>query len=285
VARTGLVIAFVGLLLLPGTATAQDTVESSLVRGRARVEFGTDRAGPLIMATVYGAQPGSRITLACEGRCGMAPVSREIPSSGVTVLRARPGRRVSVGDRISSTMTDPQGRSRTTQFQARRASLPVMDRSCFDPAGNEVDCVVDCVRGARVPPEDPCRGAGRRVRVPDTSVKWYAKWNRRGTRFPRMRVKRLPAGVQVILICKTRGVRGCGYLFARSLPLRGGTVNVVPYLRGVRFRPGVWFELHFLKASQTAAVLRWVIRNNRKPQIQQLCEAPHRFETHPCSGG
>jgi hypothetical protein len=282
VSLAGSMIAAVALLTSPGTATAQDTVESSLVRGRARIEYGTDRNGSLIMSTVYGAQPGSRVEIACEGRCRMEPTSREIPSSGVTVLRVRPERRIFVGDRIRSTLTDPQGRSRTTVFEVRRAHLPVLSRTCFDPAGNEMECVVECVRGARVPPEDPCRGAGERVRVPRTHFSWYARWKGRETWFTRLRVRGLPDDVQVILICKTRGVRGCGKLFARALPLRGGTVDVARHLRRVRFRAGVWFELHFLRESQTAAVIRWVMRNNRKPRVQRLCQAPHLFETHPC---
>jgi hypothetical protein len=278
----GSVIALVGLLFMsPGMALAQNTVESSLVRGRVLVETRSDRTDSFIAATVYGAQPGSRIELACEGRCRMAPTSRPIPSSGVTVLRARPERGLFVGDRVSSTLTDPQGRRRTTEFRVRRHRLPVMARTCFDPAGNEVACVVDCVRGARVSPEDPCRGAGRRVRVPKTDFAWFARWQGRETRFTRLRVTGLPAGVQLFLVCKTRGVRGCPFI-ARALPLRGGTVDVARHLRAARFRAGVWFELHFLKASQTAAVVRWVIRNNRKPHVRRLCQAPHRFETHPC---
>jgi hypothetical protein len=277
VASRGLVIALMGVLLSPGTATAQETVESSLVRGRVLVQA----SGDGFMATVYGALPGSRIELACEGRCQMGPTGRGIPSSGVTVLRASPEPGPAAGDRVSSTLTDPQGRKRITEFRIDRNRLPVVARSCFDPAGNEVPCAVDCVRGARVPPEDPCREAGRRVRVPQTRFDWFARWEGRETRFTRLRISRLPEGVQLFLLCKTRGVRGCPF-FVRALPLRRGAVDVARHLGRARFRAGVWFELHFLKASQTAAVVRWIIRNNRKPQVRRLCQAPHRFETHPC---
>jgi hypothetical protein len=73
-----------------------------------------------------------------------------------------------------------------------------------------------------------------------------------------------------------------GLLIAFMGVLRTGTVDVARHLGRARFRAGVWFELHFLEASQTAAVIRWVIRDNRKPRVQRLCQAPHRFETHPC---
>jgi hypothetical protein len=279
-------VALAGLLMSPGTAPAQETVESSLVRGRVFLEFGADRTGRgFIRANVYGAPRGGRLELACEGRCKMAPESLQLSDSGVIFLQV-PAPGLSVGDRIRSTLIDPQGRRMTTEFRVRRNRLAVLGRSCFDPAGNEVPCVVECVRGARVPPEDPCRGAGRRVRVPKTRFDWYARWDGRNTRFTRLRVSRLPAGVQLFLLCKQPpGARGCPF-FARSLPLWKGTFNIArrPFrtLRRARFRAGVSLELHFMKASQTAAVIRWVIRNNRRPQVRRLCWAPYRIEPHPC---
>jgi hypothetical protein len=279
VAWTGYVIALVGLAMSTGTATAQETVESSLVRGHVRVEVGVDRTSELIMATAYGALPGSRIELACEGRCQMPPASGLVPSSGVTVVRARPERGWSVGDRVRSTLTDPQGRRRTTEFRVRIGSFEVLARSCFDPAGNEVACVISCPRGARVPPEDPCREADRRVRLPRTHFDWYARWRGKKTWFTRLLISRRPKGVQIVLLCETPVALGCPVI-ARPLPLR--VVDVARHLRRARFRAGVQVELHFLKANRTAAVLQWVIRNDRKPEFRRLCQAPHRFEAHPC---
>jgi hypothetical protein len=293
VASLGAVIALLGVLMSPGMAPAQETVESSLVRGRVLVEIDTDASGPIsadpsrpyIMGTVYGVPGGSRVELACEGRCQMAPESFPISSSGLIFLGVRPKRGIFVGDRIRSTLTDPQGRRMTTEFRVgRRNRLPVVARSCFDPAGNEVPCVVECVRGARVAPEDPCRGAGRRVRVPKTRFDWYARWHGRKTRFTRLRVSGLPAGVQLFLLCKPPGARGCPF-FARVGPDPFDGVVDFRWIRGLeraRFGAGVRLELHFLKASQTAAVIRWVFRNDRKPRVRRLCQAPHRFEPHPC---
>ena len=284
-------VGIVALTLLagaPAVASAQQTTESVLVRGRVYFGYAPVTAHTRFTAlVVYGAVPGSQVAVGCRpavpGRsCGVGSVARTAPDTGLLDLRADVTRgRFRPGDALEVSITDVHGRRKVGSLQARSREGPLLSFRCFDPSGREVSCRVTCTVGAVVAPGDPCEGAGQRSRIGRFGGRWHAFWGRRGTRFTRLRLSGLPDQIQVLLLCDSRG-RGDCPLQVRVVPFSGGTADIAQFLRGLRFPAGVWLEVQFIEANKTVDIVRFMFRDRRRPRVTTLCQDPGRPEKYDC---
>jgi hypothetical protein len=97
----------------------------------------------------------------------------------------------------------------------------------------------------------------RRVRV---TARWRV--GRRFTRARRLRLRALPPAARVQLRCRGR----CPFR-RRSVPVRAGSADAGRRLAGVRLRPGSVLELRVSAAGAPTQVLRFAIRQGRRPRL------------------
>jgi hypothetical protein len=276
-ASVALLSALIGLAAA-APASAQ-TVTSVLVRGT--VFWGaasTNAATRFTDMAVFGVVPGSRVAVSCRpggGRrsCAVKPAERNTPASGLLSIRTMVRGSLRPADELDVAITDPAGRRKVITFTITRRAVPRRETHCFSPDGSEVACVVGCVLGAQVPPGDPCEGAGEVVRIPRSLYKWYARWTDGTTRFTRLRIKGLPAGVQVVLICAPGSAGTCPFGL-KIVPVRRGFADIAKAMGKAHFLPGSSLLVLFVRTTTTTEILEFRFRHNRKPREARLCRAP-----------
>ena len=66
------------------------------------------------------------------------------------------------------------------------------------------------------------------------------------------------------------------------LRVRRGFADIAKALKRARFGPGAQFEVQLVRANTTAEIIRFTIRDNRKPRATTLCEGPEDAHPHRC---
>jgi hypothetical protein len=154
------------------------------------------------------------------------------------------------------------------------------DGALWDVDCNDLDPKIH--RGATDTPrngiDEDCSGTDAKLPsiTSGVDVRWSVR--RTGTRPTRLRVKHVPAGAVVRVLCtrpRTAGRAACPFSSrSRRIAHATASVSVVSWFKRRRLPAGAQVEVRITASGMIGRVLRFSVRRTRAPQTERLCLAP-----------
>jgi hypothetical protein len=119
--------------------------------------------------------------------------------------------------------------------------------------------------------DEDCSGADARLTVVPARVAFNFAAFRNGAEARRLRVRDVPRGGRVVVVCESRG---CGFRRRAARVSRAGGANLMRLLAGRRLPAGLVFEVRVTAPEHIGKVTRFRVRAGKLPRTRSLCLRP-----------